>query len=249
MPPIIFIVPGLWEGPQAFKPLQQTLEASGLTVHICALPSTGTTASQGLTVKHDRAAITQDLARVVERAGQDGVVVFLHSAGGFLCCDAMKDLTANAFDAANKKGGVRLIVFMSCALGVEGFETKPTSTMVFSVSVPGLHGTIMKVWLIVYQDGYFTPVDPRNSLFNDMSASEASRWTATLQIQPAGWDGVVRYCGWREVPSVYIVLDNDRAIVREVQEEMAELAGSRVVHLDAGHMAQLTRTSEVARDY
>lgn len=142
MPPIIFIVPGLWEGPQAFKPLQQTLEASGLTVHICALPSTGTTASQGLTVKHDRAAITQDLARVVERAGNDGVVVFLHSAGGFLCCDAMKDLTANAFDAANKKGGVRLIVFMSCALGVEGFETKPTSTMVFSVSVPGLHGTI-----------------------------------------------------------------------------------------------------------
>lgn len=134
MPPTIFIVPGLWEGTQVFKPLQQTLEASGLTVHICALLSTGTTASQGLTVVDDRAGIAQDLARVVERAGHDGVIVFLHSAGGFLCCDAMKGLTANAFDAANKKGGVRRIVFMSCALGVEGFETKPTSTMEFSVS-------------------------------------------------------------------------------------------------------------------
>jgi pimeloyl-ACP methyl ester carboxylesterase len=80
-----------------------------------------------------------------------------------------------------------------------------------------------------------------------MPALEATRWTAVLQTQPAGWDGVIRHCGWREVPSLYIVLDSDRAIVREVQEEMARLVRSKVVHLDAGHMAHLTQTSEVAR--
>jgi alpha-beta hydrolase superfamily lysophospholipase len=134
MAPVIFIVPGLWEGPKVFEPLKKRLEASGLTVHVCALVSTGTTAAEGLTVDDDRAAIARDLAGVVEWAGQDGVVVFLHSAGGFLCCDAMKGLTANEFNAMNKEGGgVRRIIFMSCALGVEGFETMPTSTMKFSV--------------------------------------------------------------------------------------------------------------------
>jgi pimeloyl-ACP methyl ester carboxylesterase len=80
-----------------------------------------------------------------------------------------------------------------------------------------------------------------------MSETEAIEAIAMLQIQPAGWDGAVNYCGWREVPSLYIVLDRDKAIIREVQEEMAKLANSKVVHLDAGHMAQLTRTSEVAQ--
>ena len=101
MAPVIFIVPGLWEGPEVFEPLKKSLEASGLTVHVSELVSTGTTAAEGLTVDHDRAAIARDLAGVVERARQDGVIVFLHSAGGFLCCDAM--------EAEMKLGDVLLI--------------------------------------------------------------------------------------------------------------------------------------------
>lgn len=157
MAPVIFIVPGLWEGPEVFEPLKKSLEASGLTVHVSALVSTGTTAAEGLTVDHDRAAIACDLAGVVERAGQDGVIVFLHSAGGFLCCDAMKGLTANDFNAMNKEGwGVRRIIFLSCAFGVEGFETKPTPTMEFSVCFShticcfwGLRQSLLNYYMVI----------------------------------------------------------------------------------------------------
>lgn len=135
MAPIVFIVPGLWEGYLAFQPLRIALENVGLSVRLASLASTGTTAADGLTVKDDTAAIARDLAATVEMAGPDGVIVFLHSAGGFLCSAAMRGLTANSMSAAGKNGGVRYIIFMSCAFGPEGFETKPTPTMQFFVSI------------------------------------------------------------------------------------------------------------------
>lgn len=80
-----------------------------------------------------------------------------------------------------------------------------------------------------------------------MTDSEATEWITKLQHQPARWDGVTTYCGWRDVPSLYIILDKDKGILPEVQEQMARLAASKIVRLDAGHMAQLTKTIEVAQ--
>ncbi|KAL4905779.1 hypothetical protein BDW74DRAFT_177478 [Aspergillus multicolor] len=77
-----------------------------------------------------------------------------------------------------------------------------------------------------------------------MSDTEAAAWISKIQHQPANWDGAVPYCGWREVPSLHIVLEKDVAIPPEVQEQMAQMAGSRVVRLDTGHLAQLSRTDE-----
>ncbi|KAL2826949.1 alpha/beta-hydrolase [Aspergillus pseudoustus] len=229
MAPVIFIVPGLWEGPAAFQALRKALKTAGLPVHISQLASTGTTAAEGLTLEDDIAAVSRDLAAVVELAGAEGVYVFLHSAGGLICSAAMRGLTATSLQAAGKQGGVKRIIFMSCAFGLEGFVTRPTPTMQF------------------FENSYFTCNDPRNLLFNDMTDSEAAEWSSKMQRQPANWDGAITYCGWREVPSLYIILETDRAIPLEVQEEMAQLAGSRIVRLDAGHMAQLTRTSEVGQ--
>lgn len=135
MAPVIFIVPGLWEGPIVFQPLRTLLENAGLSVYLTRLVSTGTTAATGLTVKDDTAAIARDLASTVDMAGSDGVIVFLHSAGGFLCSADMQGLTATSMRAAGRKGGVKGIIFMSCAFGPEGFETKPTSTMQYFVSI------------------------------------------------------------------------------------------------------------------
>ena len=68
-----------------------------------------------------------------------------------------------------------------------------------------------------------------------------------MKHQPSDWEGSVTFCGWREVPSVYIVCEQDRIIPRAIQEHLAGMAGSQIVSLDAGHMAQLSKTDEVAR--
>jgi pimeloyl-ACP methyl ester carboxylesterase len=49
------------------------------------------------------------------------------------------------------------------------------------------------------------------------------------------------------VPSVFIETMDDQVIPTAVQEAMAALAGSELVTLEgAGHMAQLSRTAEIA---
>lgn len=135
-PPFIFIVPGLWEGPESFAPLVKALEENGFpNVHCTALASTGTSSKSDklVTMNDDIAAIAADLSNVVEESGESGVVAVMHSAGGFLGSSAMQGLTAPARRAANKAGGVTKIVFLAAGLGPEGHEHTPQPFMEYDV--------------------------------------------------------------------------------------------------------------------
>lgn len=74
-----------------------------------------------------------------------------------------------------------------------------------------------------------------------------------MQPQPAeGWHGVTSFCGWEEVPSVYLVCENDCAIPVGMQVSMARAAGSRIERCGAGHMVMLSmpeRVVEVVRGF
>lgn len=91
--------------------------------------------------------------------------------------------------------------------------------------------------------------DPMENLFHDLPPAEAKRWVATVQHQPGRtWDQVVHFCGWREVPSVFILAEQDRMLPASVQEKCAKFVGSKaIIRVDAGHMLQLSRTDEVAK--
>lgn len=135
MAPIIFIVPGIYEGPDAFAPLAATLQAAGYRVHITHLISTGSRSPGNPSMHDDATFIASELSREVEAAGEDGVVAVMHSAGGFLGSMALKGLSAKARGEKGKKGGVRRIVFLTAGLGPEGFEHKPLPFMEFHVSL------------------------------------------------------------------------------------------------------------------
>ena len=88
-----------------------------------------------------------------------------------------------------------------------------------------------------------------NSLFHDMPHADAEKWQSHIQVQPLmeQWQVLNTYCGWREVPSTYILSEQDRLIPAAFQEQLAGLAGSKVVRVDGGHLAILSRAEEVAR--
>lgn len=87
-------------------------------------------------------------------------------------------------------------------------------------------------------------VNPEENLFHDVP--DKAKWLSILQPQPAGWDGTVTYCGWRHVPSTYVVAKNDKLIPVAVQTKLAQLAGSEIKELDVGHMLMLVKPEEVA---
>ena len=134
--PSLLIVPGIYEGTEVFEPIIKRLQELGhVNVSTAALRSTGTDSHRKpiITMDDDIASIASDLKRVVEDAGASGVVLLLHSAGGYLGSAAMKGLSVSARKAANMEGGIRKIVFLSAGIAPEGFKVGPGWFMVYSV--------------------------------------------------------------------------------------------------------------------
>ena len=88
--------------------------------------------------------------------------------------------------------------------------------------------------------------DPLALLFNDLPNDEARSWAGKLQCQPAsGWDGKVTYGGWTQIPSVYLLCEQDAVLPLELQKKMAGLAGSEIENCAGGHMVPLSQPNKV----
>ncbi|KAL8917845.1 MAG: hypothetical protein Q9172_005667 [Xanthocarpia lactea] len=82
--------------------------------------------------------------------------------------------------------------------------------------------------------------DPAALLFNDLDPSTASSWVSKLRCQPSsGWDDVVDYVGWKNVPSVYLICEQDAILNPEMQKQMAKMAESQVERCSAGHCCMI----------
>ncbi len=91
------------------------------------------------------------------------------------------------------------------------------------------------------------PRSPLKTLFNDIPAPLASPHLSNLSFQPAtGWDDErISYCGWRHVPSVYLVCEADALLPPAVQRQMAQVVGAEVETCSAGHMVVLSQGEKV----
>lgn len=88
--------------------------------------------------------------------------------------------------------------------------------------------------------------DPIANLFNDLPPKEAEAWAKQLSFQPAsGWNQVITYTGWKEVPSVYLTCENDKVLPPDFQQHFAQNAGSEIVNCSAGHMPMLSQPEKV----
>ncbi|KAJ6151663.1 hypothetical protein N7470_007260 [Penicillium chermesinum] len=193
----------------------------------------------------DIAALAIELASLVEEAGDRGVVAIFHSAGGFLGSAAMKGLSVEARKLSGKAGGVRAIVFLAAGVLLEGAEQESWPFM--EVNFAAMDDVGVTKLTCQVSNGTQTCRNPMDLLFHDFPSMETHKWLELIQHQPVNWGTTLNYCGWREVPSTYIICEADRLLPMELQEQMASLASSRKVRLpNAGHMAQLSHVHEVA---
>lgn len=96
------------------------------------------------------------------------------------------------------------------------------------------------------QGGELTCQSPETCLLNDLDPASAENWAKKLQPQPSeGWFDTVTYCGWKDVPSLYLVCEDDQVIPSQWQSQMADLAGSEVEKCGARHMPFVSMPEEV----
>jgi alpha-beta hydrolase superfamily lysophospholipase len=138
MPPSVFIVPGLWEGPTAYDPLRKVLHNQGFKTFATCLKSTGTKPPGNPTMRDDIDHIHADLEKVVEEAGSNGVIAIMHSAGGFIGSSALKGLVAPLRKEEGKVGGVVEIIFIAAGVAPEGSDQFGGPFIVNQVSFNGL---------------------------------------------------------------------------------------------------------------
>jgi len=224
MVPTILFVPGFWEGPGPFTQVSSLLETQNYSTFTVALPSTGTVSPSNPSMLDDIATVRTTVEKLV--VADLEVVMVLHSAGGFLGSNAIEGLDVKTRGEKGLKGGVTKLVILAGALWPEGFKHGP---LPFSV----------------YNGGSFTCATPEKLLFNDLDEAEAGRWIQALKTQPTDWDDTVTYCGWRHVPSVYLVCEADAVIPISLQLQFAEAAGSRIEKCGAGHMPMLSMPEKV----
>ncbi|MCJ1353416.1 MAG: hypothetical protein MMC33_003402 [Icmadophila ericetorum] len=201
------------------------LQSQGYATESVSLPSTGTISPGNPKMNDDIAAIRSIVEKLVEQ--EEEVLMVMHSAGGFLGSSAIDGLGIKARKDKGLSGGVYGLVFLSGAVFPEGFTHGPLPFM-------------------IVDGGAMHCAAPEKLLFNDLDESTAQNWIKTLKPQPAAdWDDTITYCGWKDVPSVYLICEGDAVIPPPMQQQLAGLAGSKVETCASGHMPMLSMPEKV----
>jgi pimeloyl-ACP methyl ester carboxylesterase len=216
--PTVVLVHGAWHGPWAWAEVASRLAAEGIGVQTVDLPSVGPDADALGDLHDDAATVRATLDEI------DGPVVLVaHSYGG-----------AVASEGAAGAGNVEHIVYLTAFMLDEG------------ESLYGLVGGVPPDWWEFTDDRRaLTPTRPEEIFYNDLSPEEAESSIAALQLQ--SFDAIsqeLRAAAWKDIPSTYVICDQDNAIPVPAQEMLSQRAGT-VHRLDASHSPMLSQPDAV----
>ncbi|TEA21314.1 Methylesterase 10 [Colletotrichum sidae] len=222
--PSFVFIPGAWHCTTTFRPVTSRLEALGYRTQCVQLPSFG--ADPPLAdFRPDVAAAREAIERAADRG--DDVVLFMHSYGGLVGCEACRDLDRTTRRAAGRAGGVIRLVFCAAFMAPEG------------TSLSDLFRGQAMPWFVVSDDGMVVkPTNPQDIFYNDFEQDAAREAALRLKCHSyRTFFSKATYAAWRDVPVTYIVCEQDHAVPAVAQELMIAGSGVDVVveRMDAGH--------------
>lgn len=215
-PPLV-LVHGAWHGSWAWDALLPHLEGR----HVVAVDLTSSgpdAASLG-----DLAADAQTVRDVLDGLDEPAVVVG-HSYGGMVITEA----TAGRDD-------VRHLVYVTAFMLDEGESL-----------VQALAGELPP-WIEIVAEGMASiPLTPIEAFYADADERDATAAAKRLQLQStASFSDGLTAVGWKEIPSTYVVCEQDNAIPPVAQEGMAQRAGN-VHRMATSHSPFMSRPEDLA---
>ncbi|WP_433241725.1 alpha/beta fold hydrolase [Streptosporangium sp. CA-135522] len=221
--PTLVLVHGAWHGRWAWDPLLPFLRQAGIPVLAVQLPGIGRGPGE-----HDLAGHAAFL-RAELQATTGPVVVCGHSYGGAVVTEAAAGLD-------NVKGLVYVAAFM-----VDVGESCVDANVPAPVLPDPTLGTVRE------GDYLRVPAAAATQMFYGDCTPQQAR-TAIAGLTPEHVKTVstpVTRAAWREIPSTYVVCENDNAILAHVQTRMARRAKRSLV-MDSAHSPMLSRPRELA---
>jgi pimeloyl-ACP methyl ester carboxylesterase len=211
----LLLVHGAWHSPWCWEPLIAELE--GVDVRTVALPSSGTDPQALGDLAADAEAVRAALASI-----EGPAVVVAHSYGG-----------SPVTEAVTRDSGVAHLVYL-CAFQLDVGD-----------SLLGSVGGQAPPWWEVH-DTHIVARQPEQVFYNGVAPELTEQAVARLQFQsrPSVEQSLTR-TAWSEVPSTYVVCEQDQAIPVFAQEAMSSRAGT-VLRLDTGHSPFLADPAALA---
>ncbi|KAM3068140.1 hypothetical protein ACMFMG_011190 [Clarireedia jacksonii] len=238
--PTLILVPGAWHSTEIWSATIKLLEAEKFKCIPVGLPTTtgDTLASFGDDVKAVRKAIIGETSQ-----GRD-VVVVVHSYGGAVGQSAIRDLThpeQSKSSTNNPSGYVIGLVMIGSGFGRTG--------MTF---LDNLDGITPPSWTV--DPSGFTIVNgsQRELFYHDLPQEEGDYWVNKLlpQSSKALTEGAeYSYSGWLDVPVLYLMTVEDKALPIQAQRMMGQAAldaGAKITmrEIESSHSPMLSRPKE-----
>ena len=249
--PVVIFVPGAWHSPDAFQETIKILHTKGFASRKIYLPSVGRSPPVS-SIEPDVQAI-RDVALAEMAEGHD-VTVVCHSYGGLPTSQALKDLNRpkNPGD-----GRVLAIVYIAAVLLPEGVTLNAASAS------HGGNATDLRLELLDDGNLFFrNDSNPAEAFYNDVSPKEAKYWVSKLRPHASKtFETSGNYAAWKDIPSWYLITQQDKAIQPEIQRAFVKEAREYLDHvggpgtgermlkseeIDAGHSPFLSRSQETA---
>lgn len=239
--PTIVFVSGAFHKVESYAPTTDLLKQDGYDVTGVTLASVDQDPPQP-NWDEDIAGI-RNAALSAIKEGKD-VVAVAHSFAGLPVSDAMKGLSKAEREKAGLKGGVvRLVYITAGVVEVGGFSQQPFNGQPHP-------------WMRLEPDNraYMKSPEIAAELFyNDVDPEIAKVMVEGLKSQSYGaFLSKVTYTAWRDIPSTYLICENDKCLPVELQEAMMKTPGAlfEEERCSAGHSPFLSMprfTADVIR--
>lgn len=210
----VVLVHGAWHGAWCFRKLVNVLQAEDIEAIVVELPLAGTAG--------DVEVVRQCLEE------HPGAVVMGHSYGGLVITHACLGLD------------VSHLVYLCALMPQEGeninetVASAPPATALEQAMVPGADGTIS-----------INPDLAGAAFYDDCDPEDIADAVLRLRAQVfEPFPVLENEATWEQVPSTYVICQNDKALHPALQRKFAERAGA-ITELPSAHSPFLSRPEEV----
>jgi pimeloyl-ACP methyl ester carboxylesterase len=237
MPPVIVLAHGAFHDSLCWEKLIPKLEAQGFTCRTVDFPSTCATPTP-----HTLDADIKALRDVVDKevnAGHD-VAVVMHSWGGVPGGSAMVGYSKEQRAAKGLSGGVVRLIYVAALL-------IPAGKNIFDTLGPQLSF----INPLLKKEDTINVHNPVYHFYGDLDRKDQEYWVsklrphsrATFSAKPTG-------NAWKEIPTVYLMTDYDKAVPPLMQRAMvkvAQLSGAKIrsENISSAHSPFLSHIDDV----
>jgi pimeloyl-ACP methyl ester carboxylesterase len=238
--PLLVLIPGAWHTASCFDLLAKRLESMGYQTLALTLPSVGAEPplkSLDPDIAHIRSILLPELEK------DRRIVVFMHSYGGVPGSSALYGLSSASRQRQGQPGAVVGLVYLCAWMLPEGQSIRSSGG-----AKGGAGGARTD------EEGRIVYMDPISTFYHDVPKDLAQEQVKILTHHSvATLSEPMRYAAYRDIPTTYLLCENDQAIPYARQVQMVEQAVTNVrrVVCSAGHspfLSQVEMTAKVISD-